>query len=66
MEFDALFFLTVSIGSALSGVLAGYYDPSDAGAERTYFLVLGIASIAVAVVIALLSPWIRKNMVGVR
>ena len=62
----ALFFLTVSIGSALSGVLAGYYDPSDAGAERTYFLVLGIASIAVAVVIALLSPWIRKNMVGVR
>jgi len=62
----ALFFLTVSIGSALSGVLASYYDPSDAGAERTYFLVLGIASIAVAVVIALLSPWIRKNMVGVR
>ena len=62
----ALFFLTVSIGSALSGVLAGYYDPSDAGAERTYFLVLGIASIAVAVVLALLSPWIRKNMVGVR
>ncbi|MBB0968783.1 peptide MFS transporter [Dietzia aerolata] len=62
----ALFFLTVSIGSALSGVLAGYYDPTDAGAERMYFLVLGIASIAVAVVIALLSPWIRKNMMGVR
>ena len=62
----ALFFLTVSIGSALSGVLAGYYDPTDAGAERSYFLVLGIASIAVAVIMAALSPWIRKNMVGIR
>lgn len=62
----ALFFLTVSIGSALSGVLAGYYDPSDASAERTYFLVLGLASIFVAAVIAGLSPWIKKKMVGVR
>lgn len=62
----ALFFLTVSIGSALSGVLAGYYNPDDAGAERSYFLTLGITSIVVAVVIALLSPWIRKNMMGVR
>mgnify|MGYP002724273174 CR=1 FL=1 len=62
----ALFFLTVSIGSALSGVLAAYYDPTDAGAERTYFLFLGIASIVVAIVIAGLSPWIRRNMMGVR
>lgn len=62
----ALFFLTVSIGSALSGVLAGYYDPTDAGAERSYFLILGIASIVVAAVVAALAPWIRKNMMGVR
>ena len=62
----ALFFLTVSIGSALSGVLAAFYDPADASAERAYFLVLGVASIAVAVVMALLAPWIRKRMVGVR
>src|SRR5699024_8250384 len=46
----ALFFLTVSIGSAVSGVLAAFYDPADASAERAYFLVLGVASIAVAVV----------------
>ena len=62
----ALFFLTVSIGSALSGVLAGYYNPDDAGAERSYFLVLGVASIAVAVIMALLAPWIKKKMLGVR
>src|SRR5699024_4329984 len=62
----ALFFLTVSIGSALSGVLAAFYDPADASAERAYFLVLGVASIAVAVVMALLAPWIRKRLVGVR
>ena len=51
---------------ALSGVLAGYYNPNDAGAERTYFLTLGIASIVVAVALALLAPWIKKNMMGVR
>lgn len=62
----ALFFLTVSIGSALSGVLAGYYNPDDAGAERSYFLILGIASIVVAGVIAALAPWVKKNMMGVR
>ena len=62
----ALFFLTVSIGSALSGVLAGYYDPDDAGAERTYFLALGIGALAVAVVMAALTPWIKKKMLGVR
>lgn len=62
----ALFFLTVSIGSALSGVLAGYYNPEDAGAERSYFLTLGIASIAVAVIMALLAPWITRRMQGVR
>ena len=62
----ALFFLTVSIGSALSGVLAGYYNPDDAGAERSYFLSLGLASIVVAAAIAALSPWIKKNMMGVR
>jgi POT family proton-dependent oligopeptide transporter len=62
----ALFFLTVSIGSALSGVLAGYYDAEDPAAERSYFLVLGVASIAVAVVMALLAPWIKKKMLGVR
>lgn len=62
----ALFFLSVSIGSALSGVLAGYYDPNDAGAERSYFLTLGIASIVLAGIVAALSPWIRKNMMGVR
>lgn len=62
----ALFFLTVSIGSALSGVLAGYYDPSDPSAERSYFLVLGVGSIVVAAAVAALSPWIRRRMRGVR
>ena len=62
----ALFFLTVSIGSALSGVLARYYDPADADAERAYFLILGVASIGVAAVVAALTPWIKKNMLGIR
>ena len=43
-----------------------YYDAEDPAAERSYFLVLGVASIAVAVVMALLAPWIKKKMLGVR
>lgn len=62
----ALFFLTVAIGSALSGVLAGFYNPDDPGAERMYFLVLGAASILVAAAVAALTPWIRRKMLGVR
>ena len=55
-----------SLLAGAAGVLAAFYDPADASAERAYFLVLGVASIAVAVVMALLAPWIRKRMVGVR
>lgn len=47
-------------------MLAGYYDPADAGAGRNYFLVLGVASIVLAGIMAALSTWIRKNLMGVR
>ncbi len=58
----ALFFLSIAVGSAGAGSLAGFYDTSN---ERPYFLFLGVASIAVGVVMAVLNRWITKKMAGV-
>jgi POT family proton-dependent oligopeptide transporter len=59
----ALFFLSVALGSALSGTLAGYYSPAS---EVPYFGVLGGAAIVVGAVVALLTPVLRRLMEGVR
>ncbi|MBP1326022.1 POT family proton-dependent oligopeptide transporter [Leucobacter exalbidus] len=59
----ALFFLTVSLGSAASGSLAGLYS---AEFEVTYFLVIGLVSIVVAIVLFLVRKPILKLMGGVR
>jgi POT family proton-dependent oligopeptide transporter len=59
----ALFFLSVALGSAMSGLLTGYYDPSD---EVPYFAVLGAAAIVVGLVLAALNKPLRALMGGVR
>ena len=58
----ALFFLSIAVGSAGAGALGGYYDPTN---ERPYFLLIGGASIAVGIVVAVLSKWISKKMIDV-
>jgi len=59
----ALFFLSVALGTAMSGVLARYYSPEH---ETAYFGVLGAVAIAVGAVLAALTPMIRRLMSGVR
>jgi POT family proton-dependent oligopeptide transporter len=59
----ALFFLSIALGTAMSGLLSGYYDPKD---EVPYFLVLGVAAIAVGLVLAALTKPLQKLMSGVR
>jgi POT family proton-dependent oligopeptide transporter len=59
----ALFFLSVALGTAISGRLAGVYSPSD---EVPYFGVLGIVAIAVGVVLLLLAKPVLRLMRGVR
>ncbi|QJU53521.1 oligopeptide:H+ symporter [Herbiconiux sp. KACC 21604] len=59
----ALFFLSIALGTALSGILAGFYDEND---EPPYFGISGIVAIVVGVVLILLTPWVRKLMQGVR
>jgi POT family proton-dependent oligopeptide transporter len=59
----ALFYLSVSLGSALAGSLAGLYGPD---AEGAYFTTIGVVALVLGGILFALSPWIRKAMRGVR
>ncbi|WP_231127578.1 peptide MFS transporter [Motilibacter aurantiacus] len=59
----ALFFLSVALGTSLSGTLAEYYSES---AESRYFGILGVAAIVIGGLLMLLAPRVRRLMEGVR
>ncbi|MCQ9368379.1 oligopeptide:H+ symporter [Brevibacterium sp. 50QC2O2] len=59
----ALFFLSVALGSAASGSLAGFYS---ADAEVPYFLVIGGISVIVGILLFIFRRPILKLMQGVR
>jgi POT family proton-dependent oligopeptide transporter len=59
----ALYFLSIALGTALSGSLAGLYSPEH---EAPYFGGLGVAAIIVGVILLTLTPLIRRLMAGVR
>ncbi|MBN9643576.1 peptide MFS transporter [Corynebacterium mendelii] len=46
-RFSALYFLTMAAGTAAAGVISRFYDPTDAAAERGYFLACGLTVIAI-------------------
>ena len=58
----ALFFLSVALGTAMSGLLSGYYHPKN---EVPYFLWLGVAAIAVGAVLLVIVKPVRRLMHGV-
>ncbi|HPX38638.1 MAG TPA: peptide MFS transporter [Mycobacterium sp.] len=58
----ALYFFSVGLGTAMSGVLARYYDAAH---EFAYFGILGGVAIAVGVVVWVLAPRISTLMEGV-
>lgn len=59
----ALFFLSVALGSAISGQLAALYDPKT---EAAYFGVLGGIAILLGVILLAISRWVLRLMSGVR
>ncbi|WP_435119562.1 peptide MFS transporter [Amycolatopsis thermoflava] len=59
----ALNFLSVSLGTALSGSLAEYYGTDH---EASYFGIVGGVAVVIGLVLALISPFVRKLMSGVR
>jgi len=58
----ALYFFSVGIGTSMSGVLSGYYDPAH---EFAYFGILGVVAVGAGVAVFALSPWISRLMEGV-
>jgi POT family proton-dependent oligopeptide transporter len=58
----ALYFFSVGIGTSMSGVFSGYYDPAR---EFAYFGILGAVAVVAGVVVFALSPWISRLMEGV-
>lgn len=59
----ALFFLSIALGTALSGTLAGFYSADD---EVAYFGILGVIAIAIGGLLLALTPLVKRLMSGVR
>jgi POT family proton-dependent oligopeptide transporter len=59
----ALLFLSVGLGTSMSGVLARYYDPAH---EFVYFGALGAVAILVGAIMFYLAPRLTALMEGVR
>ncbi|WP_390623392.1 peptide MFS transporter [Subtercola endophyticus] len=59
----ALFFLSVALGTAISGQLASFYDPNN---QVPYFGILGAIAIVVGLLLAAITPFVRRLMAGVR
>ncbi|MGX9294302.1 peptide MFS transporter [Tsukamurella paurometabola] len=53
----ALNFLSISLGTALAGRLATFYDQTD---EAPYFLVLGGTAIGIGLIVVALTPMIKR------
>ena len=59
----ALFFLSVALGTALSGTLAEFYSVDN---QVPYFGVLGAIAIVIGIILAVMTPWLKRLMGGVR
>ena len=58
----ALYFLSIALGTAMSGKLAGYYS---AGTERPFFIWIGLAAVVVGLAVMAGAKPIQKLMSGV-
>ncbi len=58
----ALYFFSVGLGTAMSGVLARYYDSAH---EASYFGIIGSAAVLVGLVVWAIAPRISRLMEGV-
>ncbi|WP_158408028.1 peptide MFS transporter [Corynebacterium epidermidicanis] len=59
--FSALYFLNFAVGMAASGALSRFYDPENAAAERTYFLVTGLVTLTLGALLLLWQRYLRNK-----
>ncbi|SNV77219.1 Di-/tripeptide transporter [Corynebacterium cystitidis DSM 20524] len=62
----AVWLMAVSAGTALSGTLGGFYDPSSAEAETQFFITTGVAAIVIGIVLIAMRKWVLTKFVDVR
>ena len=62
----AVWLMSLSMGTALSGVLGSLYNPDDAAAERTFFLTLSAVTIVLGLVLIAISRWVVRKFGDVR
>ena len=62
----AVWMMSVAMGTALAGTLANFYHPEDAAAENTFFMVLGIASIVLGIVLLAIAKWVVRRFATFR
>lgn len=58
----ALYFFSVGLGTALSGVLSRYYDPAH---EVAYFGTVGAVAVAAGLLLLTMADWIGRQMPAV-
>ena len=62
----AVWMMAVSIGTSLAGSLAAFYDPSDASAENSFFITLGVVSVILGLILLFISKWVVKQFATFR
>jgi POT family proton-dependent oligopeptide transporter len=62
----ALFFLSVAVGTAMSGALTAFYDPDDQTAQLRYFGILGGIAILCGILLWTGRNAIKRLMAGVQ
>ncbi len=62
----AVWLMAVSAGTALSGTLGGFYDPTSADAERSFFITIGVLAIVIGLALIAVRSWVLKKFVDVR
>ena len=62
----AVWLMSVSMGTALSGVLGSLYNPDDAAAERTFFLTLSAITIVLGAFLIAIRRWVMRKFGDIR
>lgn len=62
----AVWLMSVSMGTALSGVLGSLYNPDDPSAERTFFITLSVITIALGAFLIAIRRWVVSKFVDFR
>jgi POT family proton-dependent oligopeptide transporter len=61
-----VWFVSMAIGNYLAGWLAGFFDEKNANALLGLFGGMGVACLIATVILAMLTPTVRRLMGGIR